>query len=191
MVSINNLLIDGIVSEAGYMLQEDYLFEWRTVYENVRLGLEIKGMITRDTRGRIQSLLQSYGLGDFIDYYPGELSGGMRQRVALARTMATDPEILLLDEPFSALDYQTKLTLEEEMDSILKKQPKTVILVTHDIAEAISMSDKIIVLSRRPAQIKTILKLEFDDQLTPLQKRNVKIFQIYFDEIWRELDIHV
>lgn len=190
-VYINGKKISGICSEVGYMLQEDYLFEWRTVYKNVRLGLEIKGIINDNSKDQIFELLDSYGLAEFAEHYPGELSGGMRQRVALARTLATDPEILLLDEPFSSLDYQTKLTLEEEMAGILKKEKKTAVLVTHDIAEAISMGDRVIILSKRPAKIKKIIEIDFPDEMTPLQKRNKKIFQEYFDQIWKELDLHV
>ena len=190
-VYINNQKISGISIDIGYMLQEDYLFEWRTVYKNVRLGLEIKNMINKNTDNLIYKLLESYGLKDFAEHYPAELSGGMRQRVALARTLATNPAILLLDEPFSSLDYQTKLTLEEEMDKILKKEKKTVVLVTHDIAEAISMGDRIIVLSKRPAFIKKIVDIDFEDNLTPIEKRNKKKFQYYFEIIWKELDINV
>lgn len=190
-IYINNVKNSQICPQIGYMLQEDYLFEWRNVYKNVRLGLEIKGMLNKNTGNKINNLLESYGLKGFAKHYPAELSGGMRQRVALARTLATDPEILLLDEPFSSLDYQTKLTLEEEMDRILKREKKTVILVTHDIAEAISMGDRVVVLSKRPAVIKKIVKIDFDEGLTPLQKRNKKIFQEYFNIIWKELDIHV
>lgn len=190
-IYVNCKEVNGICSNIGYMLQEDYLFEWRTVYENAKLGLEIKGMYNLDSHRKIIELLESYGLGSFANHYPMELSGGMRQRVALARTLATDPDILLLDEPFSSLDYQTKLTLEEEIDKILQKEIKTVILVTHDIAEAISLGDKVVVLSKRPAVIKTILDIEFDEGMTPLQKRNVKKFQEYFNKIWEELDIHV
>ncbi len=190
-VYINKKKVTNICSDIGYMLQEDYLFEWRTVFNNVRLGLEIKGMVNKDTPKIINNLLDSYGLLDFADHYPGELSGGMRQRVALARTLATNPNILLLDEPFSSLDYQTKLTLEEEMSNILKKEKKTVVLVTHDIAEAISMADKVIILSKRPAVIKKTVEIDFKDDITPIEKRNKRKFQEYFDLIWKELDIYV
>ncbi len=190
-VYVNCQEVNEICSSIGYMLQEDYLLEWRTVYENVKLGLEIKGMYNQESHKKINNLLESYGLGSFANHYPIELSGGMRQRVALARTLATNPDILLLDEPFSSLDYQTKLTLEEEMNKILQKEKKTVILVTHDIAEAISLGDRVVVLSKRPAVIKTFLDIEFEKEMTPLQKRNVKKFQEYFNKIWKELDIHV
>lgn len=189
-VYINQRKKSGINSDIGYMLQEDYLFEWRTVFNNVRLGLEIKGMINKNTENTINILLKSYGLEDFANYYPAELSGGMRKRVALARTLATDPDILLLDEPFSSLDYQTKLTLEEEMDKILKKEKKTVVLVTHDIAEAISMGERVVVLSKRPAVIKKIIDINFENNMTPIEKRNKKKFQDYFNVIWKELDIY-
>lgn len=190
-IYINNKKITKINSKIGYMLQEDYLFEWRTVYNNIKLGFEIKGIKNKDINNIINNLLENYGLIDFADKYPHELSGGMRQRAALARTLATDPDILLLDEPFSALDYQTKLTLEEEMNSILKEKKKTVILVTHDIAEAISMGDRVVILSSRPATIKKIIDIDFSEGLTPLKKRNMKKFQEYFDQIWKELDLDV
>lgn len=190
-VYVNGKEINNICKDIGYMLQDDYLFEWRTVFENVKLGLEIKNMINENTEDKINQLLGSYGIKKFKDNYPAELSGGMRQRVALARTLAPEPEILLLDEPFSSLDYQTKLTIEEEMSEILRSQPKTVILVTHDIAEAISMSDRVIILSRRPGRIKKVVNIDFDNNLTPLQKRKINTFQTYFDTIWKELDLDV
>ena len=190
-IYIDGSKINTICNKIGYMLQQDYLFEWRTVYENVRLGLEIKNKITADTDQKIMNLLKNYGLKDFKEDYPAQLSGGMRQRVALARTLIIDPEILLLDEPFSSLDYQTKLNLEEEMFNILSQQQKTVILVTHDIAEAISMGDRVLVLSQRPGEIKDNIEIDFAEDLTPLEKRKVKSFQDYFDKIWGELDIDV
>ncbi|MTI61171.1 MAG: ABC transporter ATP-binding protein [Firmicutes bacterium] len=190
-VYINQSEVKDICPFVGYMLQEDYLFEWRTVFANVSLGLEIKNMVNKNTDDMIMNLLKTYGLDDFARHYPAELSGGMRQRVALARTLAPEPDILLLDEPFSSLDYQTKLTMEEEMARILKDNKKTVILVTHDIAEAISLGDRVVILSNRPAVIKKEINIEFDSKLTPIQKRNVKKFQNYFNNIWKELDIYV
>ncbi|MFW6409873.1 MAG: ABC transporter ATP-binding protein [Halanaerobiales bacterium] len=187
-VFIKNKKISDIRPEIGYMLQEDYLFEWRTVYDNVKLSLEIKGLLDENTPELIHNLLAKYDLENFSAYYPSELSGGMRQRVALARTLAPDPEILLLDEPFSSLDYQTKLRLEEEMYETLLHQPRTVLLVTHDIAEAISMSERVIVLSARPGKIKHKTNVQFARDKTPLEKRKVKSFQNYFDSIWRELN---
>jgi len=190
-VYIDDKEVKDICQCVGYMLQQDYLFEWRTVYENVRLGLEIKHMLNSNTPKKITDILNSYGLEDFTNRYPAELSGGMKQRVALARTLITDPEILLLDEPFSSLDYQTKLTLEEELSNILESKKKTVILVTHDIAEAISMADRVIVLSNRPGKIKFTINIDFTNNLTPIAKRKKKIFQDYFDAIWKELEIYV
>ncbi|ACL69902.1 ABC transporter ATP-binding protein [Halothermothrix orenii] len=190
-VYINGKKVKGICPHIGYMLQEDYLLQWRTVYDNIKLGLEIKGRVNKKTEERINKLLAISGLTDFKDFYPKELSGGMRQRVALARTLAPDPDILLLDEPFSSLDYQTKLMMEEELADILNKDQKTVILVTHDIAEAISLSNRVIILSKRPGKIKKIVDIEFEKGLTPLQKRNIKLFQDYFNNIWKELDINV
>lgn len=191
------ICIDGepsseINRKVGYMLQQDYLYEWRTIYKNAILGLEVQKKMSPENCAKTRMLLEKYGLKGFEDYYPNQLSGGMRQRAALIRTLAIDPEILLLDEPFSALDYQTKLSMEEEMYHILKEQKKTVVLVTHDIAEAISTSNRVIVLTKRPAKVKMVLKIEFEDSyLTPLQKREIPKFQRYFNLIWKELDIHV
>ncbi len=195
--TIGNIYIDGnsvsrVNNKVGYMLQEDYLYEWRTIYKNAILGLEIQNKLTSENCQQTRELLNKYGLGDFMNHYPDQLSGGMRQRAALIRTLAVDPEILLLDEPFSALDYQTRLSMEEEMYHILQDQKKTVLLVTHDIAEAISMSDKVVILSHRPATVKMILDIEFEEpHLTPLKKREIPKFQRYFNIIWKELDIHV
>jgi NitT/TauT family transport system ATP-binding protein len=178
--------------KTGYMLQADYLFEWRTVWQNVMLGLEVRNELTKENKERVEKLLQDYGLFEFRHRYPQDLSGGMRQRVALIRTLAIDPEILLLDEPFSALDYQTRLFLEEEMTNILRASGKTVILVTHDISEAISMADRVAVLSRRPATIKSIFDIQLTCvQHTPLKTREAPEFRAYFKAIWEELDIHV
>ncbi len=175
----------------GYMLQHDSLFPWRTVLENCLLGLEIKNILTKDNIEQVIRLLNTYGLGDFIDKYPDSLSGGMRQRVALIRTLATNPDILLLDEPFSALDYQTRLSLSDDLYKIIKNEGKTAIMVTHDIAEAISMSDRIIVLTKRPGSIKNIYNIELTKKGTPTQNRKDEKFMKYYDMIWKELDHHV
>lgn len=176
----------------GYMLQKDHLFEWRTIRENAILGLEIKKKISKENTEHVDSLLQTYGLAEFRDCYPSQLSGGMRQRAALARTLAANPELLLLDEPFSALDYQTRLAIADEIGIILKKEGKTAILVTHDIAEAISMSDRVIVLSKRPACVKNIYNIELSiENRGPMKSREAPEFRFYFNNIWKELDIHV
>lgn len=182
-----NIIIDG---EIGYMFQKDHLFEWRTVYNNIILGLEIKKMLTEENIKRIKKMLEIYELWDFRNNYPSELSGGMRQRVALIRTLAVNPNILLLDEPFAALDYQTKLIVCDDIYKIIKKERKTTIIVTHDISEAISIADRVIVLSKRPAHIKKIYKIELtiDGPRTPFESRKAIEFKDYFDAIWKELN---
>ena len=173
----------------GYMFQKDQLFEWRTVWKNILLGLEISKEITNERKEEIKRMLRKYDLIDFIDNYPSELSGGMRQRIALIRTMATKPSILLLDEPFSALDYQTRIKVSDDIYNIIKNEGLTAILVTHDISEAISMANKVIVLSKRPATIKAIHNIVMSDYCdTPFSKRTSKEFRLYFDEIWSELN---
>ncbi len=171
------------------MLQKDYLLEWRSVFRNVCFGLEIKNMLNEKTKEYAISLLKTYGLGEFIDKYPSQLSGGMKQRVALIRTLATKPDVLLLDEAFSALDYQTRLSVTNDVYQIIKNENITAIMVTHDIPESISMSDKIIVLSQRPAIIKNVHDINFDiKNRTPLTCRETPNFSKYFDTIWRELN---
>jgi len=173
----------------GYMLQKDHLFEWRNIMDNVLLGLEIKNILTDDNRAYANELLERYGLGNFKSHRPSELSGGMRQRAALIRTLAIRPEILLLDEPFSALDYQTRLFVSDEIGTIIKKENKTAVLVTHDISEALSLSDRVIVLSNRPAVIKAEHKIEFSiPERTPMRSRKAPEFSEYFNTIWKELD---
>ena len=175
----------------GYMLQEDALLEWKTVLENCLLGLELANKLKKENKQKVISLLEKYGLGDFINSYPKSLSGGMRQRVALIRTLAINPDILLLDEPFSALDYQTRLSLSDEIYKIIKEEGKTAIMVTHDIAEAISMSDRIVVLTKRPATVKKIHDIILDKKGFPTQNRKDANFVSYYETIWKELDSHV
>lgn len=191
-IVINGSIITGTSAEVGYMLQKDYLFEWRTILQNVMLGLEIRKVLTAENRDYVQHLLKTYGLYDFKDKYPSQLSGGMRQRAALIRTLVLKPEILLLDEAFSALDYQTRLAVADDIYSIIKKENKTAILVTHDISESISMADRVIVLTSRPAYIKSIHTIELScDVRTPFSSREAPEFRHYFNTIWKELDVHV
>ena len=182
----------GITPKIGYMLQNDNLLEWRTIYKNILLGLEIQKQLTDENIDYANSLLKNYGLYDFKDSYPSQLSGGMRQRAALIRTLVTKPEILLLDEAFSALDYQTRLAVTDDVYSIIRKEKKTIVMVTHDIPEGISMADRVIVLSSRPAKIQSIHKIEFEQlkHRTPLLCRKDPKFSHYFDTLWKELDMH-
>lgn len=170
------------------MLQRDHLFEWRTVYKNVILGLEINHMLTPERIAYVDQLLKDYDLDKFRDKRPSELSGGMKQRAALIRTLALEPQLLLLDEPFSALDYQTRLTVSADICSLIRKTGKTVILITHDLSEAISLGDRVIILSARPAVVKSEMPIHLtlqDD--TPLAARNAPEFQDYFNQLWEEL----
>ena len=171
----------------GYMFQKDNLFEWRTIWGNVSIGLEINKCKTKENVIFVENLLKKYGLWEFKDAYPSQLSGGMRQRASLIRTLALNPELLLLDEPFSALDFQTRLDVCDDVYSIIKKENKTAILVTHDISEAISMADRIIVLSHRPATVKNIFNIGIDNTITPLNRRNHKSFNALFNTLWKEL----
>ena len=172
----------------GYMLQEDALLPYLNILDNATLGLSLKKIKTKENIEYTKRLLETYGLKDFIYKYPKELSGGMKQRVALIRTLAIKPDILLLDEPFSALDYQSRLSVSEDVYNIIKKEKKTVIMITHDIAEAISLSDKIIVLSKRPSIVKKIYDIEMENKSTPINNRKCKEFSDYYDKIWRDLD---
>ena len=176
------IYVDG---EIGYMFQRDHLFNWRTVWKNIMLGLEIKKEKNQENIDKTKELLTKYGLIDFINSYPQELSGGMRQRIALIRTLATNPQVLLLDEPFSALDYQTRINVSEDIFKMIKDSNVSAILVTHDISEAIAMSDRVIVLSHRPAKLKKIIDIKTDSpDNTPFNKRLSSEFRKYFDEIW-------
>lgn len=172
----------------GYMLQHDHLFEWRTIYQNVILGLEIQKKLTKENIEYVTNLLEKYGLKDFVKHYPNQLSGGMRQRVALIRTLALNPDILLLDEPFSALDYQTRLSVCDDVYEIIKKEKKTTLLVTHDISEAISMADKILILTPRPTKLKRVHYTNMADIATPLLRRENINFGKQFEQIWQELN---
>lgn len=172
----------------GYMLQTDALFEWLNILDNCLIGLKIKKEITVENKEYVISLLEKYGLKDFIYSYPSNLSGGMRQRVALIRTLATKPDILLMDEPFSALDYQSRLSISDDVYKIIKEEGKSIIMVTHDIAEAISMCDKVVVLSKRPCNVKKIVNIIYDEKSIPSNNRKENKFSSYYDEIWREID---
>jgi len=194
-VLLDGQKIAGPSRKVGYMLQQDYLFEWRTILDNAVLGAEIQGADMRAARERATGLLTRYGLGKFLNHLPRELSGGMRQRVALARTLCTEPDVVLLDEPFSALDSQTRLALADEVAVILRREGKTAILVTHDLAEAISMAERIVVLSRRPGRVKSDHRIQFSSangtRPTPLAARNAPEFNAYFNTLWQELEVHV
>lgn len=190
-VYINGRPVDGISPDIGYMLQRDNLLEWRTIWKNVLLGLEIRGILTQENLDYARGLLKNYGLWDFRSMRPSQLSGGMRQRAALIRTLVIRPKILLLDEAFSALDFQTRLTVTDDVYRILKKEGKTALMVSHDIPESISMSDRLVVLTERPARIRTVHDIEFESEKSPLERRNDPRFGKYFNTIWKELDVHV
>lgn len=182
------IIIDG---QVGYMLQKDSLLEWRTIYKNAIFGLEVQGIKTKENEEYVIELLKKYHLYEFKDKYPNQLSGGMRQRAALIRTLAIKPKILLLDEAFSALDYQTRIMVTEDIYEILKNEHITALIVTHDISEAISMSDRVIILSNRPAVVKEIKNIEFEmENKTPINCRESPKFSKYFDAIWKGLDVH-
>jgi len=178
--------------QIGFMFQRDQLYEWRNIYKNCILGLEIQHKDTEENINKVLEMLKNYGLYNFRNYYPRQLSGGMRQRAALARTLAIEPELLLLDEPFSALDYQTRLSIGNEVGEILRKEKITTVFVTHDIPEAVSISDRVIVFTERPAKIKKEYKITFDmcdEERTPMKCRNALEFGGYFREIWRDMDV--
>lgn len=172
----------------GYMLQKDELFPWRTIEKNIFLPLEIKKINNAETRAQALALAEKYGLKDFLKSYPASLSGGMRQRAALIRTLAVNPDILLLDEPFSALDYQTRLSVCDDVYKIIRSEKKTAVLITHDISEAISLADKIVVLSRRPATVLSEHVLSFSET-EPLKRRENKLFSSWFERLWKELNV--
>ena len=189
------VLVDGEpvrapTGKAGLMPQRDQLFDWRTIWGNVTLGLEIRHENTPVRRDAVRALLTQYRLDGFARKLPNQLSGGMRQRCALIRTLATSPDVLLLDEPFSALDYQTRLAVSSDIYRIIRSEGKTALLVTHDISEAVSMSDRVFVLSRRPAVVKKTFDLSALRRLDPLQRRDDPAFGAVFNAIWKELELH-
>lgn len=190
LVLLNGEPITSVSPHIGYMLQKDNLLEWRTIFKNVLFGLEIRGEKTDENVARAVNLLKTYGLYEFRYKYPNQLSGGMRQRAALIRTLATSPDILLLDEAFSALDYQTRLEVTDDVYRILKQEGVTTLMVTHDIPESISMGDRVLVLSARPAKVKESLNIEFPQPRSPLKSRSNPLFTTYFDHIWKELSHH-
>lgn len=186
----NDKNIKNRLDKMGYMFQKDYLFEWLSVRNNILLGLKIKKIDSKENIERADKLLESYQLSNFKNHKPTELSGGMRQRVALIRTLALNPEVLLLDEPFSALDYQTRLKVCDDVKSIIKKENITSIMVTHDLGEAISTSDRVIILTKRPANIKLDVKIDFNNkEATPFQRRKEPEYNEYFNLLWKELDV--
>lgn len=174
--------------KVGYMFQEDALFPWLTVFDNCMLGLKIQKNVTEENKNYVRNLLKKYGLSSFEKSYPKELSGGMRQRVALIRTLAIKPDILLLDEPFSALDYQTRIAVSDDVYKIIKEEKKTAIMVTHDLEEAVSVANKVVVLSKRPATVKNIYEIKINDELLPSKRRKDEKFNDCYNEIWKDLD---
>ena len=187
-VTLMGKQVDKPSAMTGYMLQRDMLFEWRTIQKNVLLGPEIQCSLSEQKRQEISELLKKYGLWEFRNHYPNQLSGGMRQRAALIRTLALSPKLLLLDEPFSALDFQTRLSVCNDVHKIIKSEKKTALLVTHDISEAVSIADRIVVLSSRPASIKNTFMIDIDAE-TPLKRRESSGFGKWFDTIWKEVSV--
>lgn len=182
--------LSGMPAKVGYMLQKDLLLPWRTAVANVTLGMEIKGVPTGEARERARRLLAQLGLEEFENAYPATLSGGMRQRVALARTFVNDPEVLLLDEPFASLDFQTKILIESDTARLVRERHRTMLCITHDIEEAVSLSDRVIVLSRRPTRIKTVYEIEIEgDRTDMMAARESRGFTDYVRSIWRDLDM--
>lgn len=189
-VTVDGETLRGPSPKVGFMPQQDQLFPWRSIWDNVTLALAVRGENTPENQARVRSLLERYGLWAFRDKRPGQLSGGMRQRCALIRTLAADPRILLLDEPFSALDYQTRLSVSADIYRIIRQEGKTALLVTHDISEAISMSDRVAVLTRRPAGIKAVHDMGPLRGLPPMERRDTPEFHTFFNAIWKELELH-
>jgi NitT/TauT family transport system ATP-binding protein len=189
-VAVNGVQVAGAKGQVGYMLQKDMLLPWRSVLDNVTLGLEVRGVGREESEEIARRLITAYGLGGFEKAKPATLSGGMRQRVAFMRTLAFDPDVILLDEPFSALDFQTRLLLQGEVQRIIRERGKSVILVTHDIGEAITMADRIVVMTNRPATVKSVHTIDLSEsQRDPVTIRTNALFNEYFNRIWGELEI--
>jgi NitT/TauT family transport system ATP-binding protein len=176
--------------DVGYMLQKDLLLPWRSAVQNVKLGMELRGTPARQADERARALLDQLGLHGFADHYPATLSGGMRQRVALARTLVNNPDVLLLDEPFAALDFQTKLLIESDTVKLVRNGGKSVLLITHDIEEAVSIADRVLVLSRRPTRVKASYAIRLDappgDMIAARESHG---FGDYVRQIWSDLDV--
>lgn len=190
-VAVEGEEVTSVSPKIGYMLQKDSLLEWRTIYDNVLFGLEVRHKRNKENEDYVKELLRKYSLYEFKDKFPTQLSGGMRQRAALIRTLAVRPKILLLDEAFSALDYQTRIMVTKDIYDILKSENITALMVTHDISESISMSDRIVVLSRRPAVVKNIHTIDFEtENRDPINCRESPKFSGYFNCLWKELDVH-
>ena len=189
--SSGNIILSKDKLKVGYMLQTDTLFPWLNILDNCLLGLKVENNVNDKNIAKVKDYLTTYGLKEFIYKFPNNLSGGMKQRVALIRTLAIDPDIILLDEPFSALDYQTRLAVSDDVWKIIKKEKKTTIMITHDVAEAISMADRVIVLTDRPSKVKSEYKIVMKSKSNPINNRNLKEFKYYYDKIWKDIDIHV
>lgn len=191
-ITLDGKTLTSARTRIGYMLQKDHLFEWRNVLSNILLGLEIQNRMDEASRTKALEMLTTYGLDAFAEAKPSQLSGGMRQRAALIRTLVLEPDLLLLDEPFSALDYQTRLNVSDDIWKIIKKEEKTAILVTHDLSEAVSMADRVLVLSARPGRLITDVPIHFEglESDSPMNRRNAKEFKSYFNLIWKELNMH-
>ncbi|MGN1205181.1 MAG: ABC transporter ATP-binding protein [Lachnospiraceae bacterium] len=187
-ITFHNRDSDDAPPRIGYMLQHDHLLEWRSIYDNAVLGLEIAGRMNRENTESVLQMMKDYGLYRFKDKKPSELSGGMKQRAALIRTLALNPELLLLDEPFSALDYQTRLMVSADICEIIRSKAKTALLITHDLAEAISLADRVLILSKRPTTVKYDIPIHLTlKDHTPLAARNAPEFQYYFNLLWEAM----